>query len=162
MAVGVYPGSFDPLTIAHLGIARAAVARLELERVDLALSYRTLGKDHLDSSGVELRLDKIRGQLAGLPRLDVVVVQAELIVEIAAGYDVVVMGADKWAQVNDPVWYGGDPAARDRALSALPRVAVAPRWGVDVPSDLLLAVPAELADVSSSAVRAGRADWAVD
>nr|AGC71211.1 hypothetical protein [uncultured bacterium A1Q1_fos_568] len=162
MAIGVYPGSFDPLTIAHLGIARAAVAQLELERVDLALSHRTLGKARLDPSGVERRLDTLREQLDGFPDLGVVVVRAELIVDVAYGYDVVVMGADKWVQVNDPVWYGGDPAARDHAVSALPRVAVAPRSGLSVPPGLLLSVPAELADVSSTAVRAGRTEWAVE
>lgn len=161
MAVGVYPGSFDPLTIAHLGVARAAVAHLELERLDLALSYRTLGKRRLKPSEVEHRLDTLRSQLAGLPGLDVVVVQAELIVDVASGYDVVVMGADKWAQVNDPVWYGGDAAERDRAVSALPRVAVAPRSGLEAPIELLLPVPAELAHVSSTAVRAGHKEWAV-
>ena len=33
-----YPGSFDPLTIAHLGIAEAARDRHALDRVDLVIS----------------------------------------------------------------------------------------------------------------------------
>lgn len=160
MAVGVYPGSFDPLTIAHLGIARAALAHLDLERVDLAVSQVTLGKAHLGPDSVARRLDALRSQLIDDAGLAVVVIDAELIVDIAAGYDTVVMGADKWAQVNDPAWYGGDPTARDRAVSRLPRVAVAPRDGIEVPLELLLPVPAHLAEVSSSAVRAGHIDWA--
>ena len=47
-----------------------------------------------------------------------------------AGYDVVVMGADKWAQVRDPAWYDGSVAARDAALARLARVLVAPRPGL--------------------------------
>ena len=42
------------------------------------------------------------------------------------------MGADKWAQVRDPAWYGDDPRRRDAALAALPRVLVVPRPGFDV------------------------------
>ena len=56
---------------------------------------------------------------------------AQLITDIAAGYDVVVMGADKWAQVRDPAWYDGSTAARDAALARLARVLVAPRPGFD-------------------------------
>ena len=66
--------------------------------------------------------------VAGRPELGVVVTDAQLVADIARGYDVVVMGADKWAQVNDPAWYDS-PAARDAALAALPRVLVVPRPG---------------------------------
>ena len=43
-----------------------------------------------------------------------------------AGYDVVIIGADKWAQVVDPAWYGGSVDARDAAVARLPRVLVGP------------------------------------
>ena len=39
------------------------------------------------------------------------VTDAQLIVDIARDYDVVVMGADKWAQVRDAAWYGDDGGA---------------------------------------------------
>ena len=42
MAVAVYPGSFDPLTIAHLVIAETAVDHLGLERIDLATGARAI------------------------------------------------------------------------------------------------------------------------
>jgi len=45
--VGVYPGSFDPLTIAHLAVAEIAVDHLGLDRLDLAISRFALGKEHL-------------------------------------------------------------------------------------------------------------------
>ena len=164
MTVGVYPGSFSPLTIAHLAVADAAREHLGLDRLDLAISRDALGKPDLAMSGapgaaIEERLRVVRAGVGDRHWLDVVVVEARLIVDIARGYDVVVMGADKWAQVNDPAWYGDDPAARDAALAMLPAVAVAPRAGVRVPGPIELPVPAHIDEVSSSAVRAGRWEW---
>ncbi|WP_419919708.1 hypothetical protein [Candidatus Poriferisocius sp.] len=43
--IGVYPGSFNPPTIGHLAIARAAPAQQGLDRVDLAVSRVALGKE---------------------------------------------------------------------------------------------------------------------
>ena len=54
------------------------------------------------------------------PWLGVRVTDAQLLVDLAAGYDVLVLGADKWAQVVDPAWYDGSIAARDDALARLP------------------------------------------
>ena len=82
---------------------------------------------------------------------------AQLIADIAAGYDAVVMGADKWAQVRDPAWYES-PAQRNAALASLTRVLVVPRPGFDVAGADVLVVPPHLAAVSSSAARAGRDD----
>ena len=65
------------------------------------------------------------------------------------------MGADKWAQVRDPAWYGGDAHARDRALAALPRVLVAPRPGFDVVGAEVLDIDPEHAHVSSTRARSG-------
>ena len=159
-SVGVYPGSFDPLTVAHLAVAEAAVVHLGLTRVDLAISIDALGKAHLDGDTVGRRVELLERAAAPRPWLGVVVVDAQLIADIAEGYDAVIMGADKWEQVVDPRWYGGDPAARDAALARLPRVAVAPRAGAHAPAELLLPVPEHLAEVSASAVRAGRTEWA--
>lgn len=162
MAIGVYPGSFDPLTIAHLTVAECAVRQLDLERVDLAISRTTLGKAHLREHTVAQRLAAIERAAASRPWLGVVLLDASLVAEIAVGYDAVVMGADKWAQVIDPEWYGGDPAARDAAVAALPRVAVAPRGALDVPPELRLEVPDHIGEVSATAVREGRGEWAAE
>jgi hypothetical protein len=89
------------------------------------------------------------------PWLGVAITDARLIADVAAGYDAVIMGADKWAQVLDPQWYGGSVAARDAALARLPRVLVAPRAGQRPPGVELLDVPEHLAEVSASAVRSG-------
>jgi nicotinic acid mononucleotide adenylyltransferase/predicted RNA-binding protein with PIN domain len=155
VVTGVYPGSFDPLTVAHLAIGEAAVRVANLDRLDLALSNIALGKERGAQSSVEARAAAIRRAAASRPWLDVAVTDAQLIADIASGYDVVVMGADKWAQVRDPAWYGDDRAARDAALAALPRVLVAPRPGFEVVGAEALDVDPELAHVSSTRARSG-------
>ena len=55
-----------------------------------------------------------------------IVTEAQLIVDITRGHEVVVMGADKWAQVDDPAWYGGDATAGDAAPAALSDLALVP------------------------------------
>ena len=152
---GVYPGSFDPPTIAHIAIAEAAVLAAGLDRLDLAISRLALGKDARTQRPLEARLAAVERLTVSRPWLRVVVTEAQLIADIAAGYDAVVMGADKWAQVRDPAWYGDDPAERDRALARLPRVLVAPRPGFVVVGGEELDVPADLGAVSSTAARAG-------
>ena len=163
MPAAVYPGSFDPLTVAHLAVAGAALEQLGLERVDLAVAAAPLGKPHLDDPGAP-RLERVRAAIGDRPGLRAIGSTSGLIADQVTGYEVVILGADKWAQVLDPVWYE-DEAHRDRALAALPVVAVAPRDGWEVrpvPGVELriLQVPAHLGAVSATAVRAGRGDWA--
>ena len=98
------------------------------------------------------------------PWLDVCVTDHRLISDVAAGYDAVVVGVDKWLQIIDPAWYGGSSAARDQAVASLPRVLMVARPPHPLPSrlpagGLLLDVGEECHGVSSSAVRAGRRDW---
>jgi hypothetical protein len=165
MAVGVYPGSFNPPTVAHLAIAEAAVAQCGLERVDLVLSRHALGKDRRALVPVEERLAVLQAVAATRPWLAATVTDAALIADIAAGYDVVVVGADKWCQITDPAWYGGNAALRDAAVARLPRLALAPRAGPDpgaavLPGDaVVLDVPGDHHGVSASGVRAGRVEW---
>ena len=160
---GVYPGSFDPLTVAHVAIADAAVARFGLERLDLVISEQALGKEHHGQAPVEARIAAIeRVASSGRPWLRARVTDLRLISDIAEGYDVCVVGADKWHQLRDPAFYDGSEAARDAALARLPRLAVAPRAGVDLPPDhgaVLLDLAEAHREVSSSAVRDGRIDW---
>jgi hypothetical protein len=164
VAVGCYPGSFNPPTIAHLAVAEAARRQAGLDRVDLVLSVAALGRSPADGPPVDRRRSVLQAVAASRPWLGVVVTEARLIADIAAGYDAVVLGADKWAQVLDPAWYDGSPSARDDALARLPRVLVAPRAG-DHPTGVeLLDLPAALHTVSASAVRAGHPDaatWAL-
>ena len=157
--VGVYPGSFNPPTIAHLAIAAAAREQRSLDRVVLAVSRSPINKEHIDRPLFEHRIDVLRAEAGRHRWLDVDITDARLLVDIARGYDVLVMGADKWAQVNDPEYYGDDPAARDAALAALPALAIAPRPPFPVPPEHSLIVDAAHVFVSSSEARAGSTEW---
>lgn len=164
MALGVYPGSFNPPTVAHLAIAESAWRQLGLERIDLAVSRTALGKEDVEIPSLDHRLEVLEAVAATRPWLGVTVVDAQLVVDVAEGYDVVVMGADKWAQVFDPAWYGGSEVARDKAVARLPAVAVVARPGIELPepealAGVLLVIEDHHAEVSSSAARAGRREW---
>lgn len=152
--IGAYPGSFNPPTIAHLAIADAARRTRRLDRVDLVLSRVTLAKEHVELPLLEHRVAVLEEVGRRVAWLGVRVTDAQLLVDIAEGYDVVVMGADKWAQINDVAWYD-DAAARDRAIAALPEPVVVPRPPHPMPDHLVLEVGGHLADVSSTAARDG-------
>lgn len=156
--IGCYPGSFNPPTVAHLAVAEAAVDAARLERLDLVISRVALGKEHLDTATLDERIAVLQTVAATRPWLSVTVTDARLVADIAHGYDAVVMGADKWRQVNDPAWYP-DTAARDEALRALPLVLVAPR-GHDRPAEVpgrvrLLDLDEAHLHVNATAVRDG-------
>lgn len=163
MRRAAFPGSFDPLTLAHVGIAEAARDQLGLDGVDLVISRIALAKDPGRQRPVARRVADIRAAIGPThPWLDVVVTDQQLLVDIALGYDALVVGADKWHQLVDVSFYGTE-TARDDAVSRLPLVAIAPRAGIPFP-DVVggvvhLDVPADLHEISSTAVREGRHDW---
>src|SRR5260370_19900477 len=114
---GVFPGSFDPLTVTHLAIAEAAVRRFDLDQLDLVISRVALAKDRHGHSPVEERVAAIDSAArAGRPWLRAAVTDKRLIADIAEGYDVCVLGSDKWHQVWDTAFYEGSAAERDSAL----------------------------------------------
>jgi len=86
--VAVYPGSFNPPTIAHLAIAEAALAQCGVGRVDLVLSRHALGKEATGLVPVGDRLAVLEAVAATRPGLAAAVSDGQLIAEIAAGYDV--------------------------------------------------------------------------
>ncbi|HPB44906.1 MAG TPA: hypothetical protein PLP95_03555 [Microthrixaceae bacterium] len=162
--VGVFPGTFNPPTVAHLAVAEEARTTLELERVDLVVSRIPIGKEHLSTPSLDQRVEVLERLAGRVGWMRIVVSEQRLIVDIAAGYDVVIMGADKWGQVNDPVYYGGDSARRDDAVARLPRLALFDRADVAFnagvrhitePDAVTLRLEARYLDVSSSAARAG-------
>lgn len=167
MALAVYPGSFDPPTVAHLAVAGAALAHVG--EVRFVLSEVALGKEGLRGrTPVDPRRRVLDAVAAGVDpplagRLSVVVTRARLIADIAAELDAdaVVLGADKWAQVLDPAWYGGSIAARDAAVARLPRVLLAPRaqpWrGTAGPDVTVLDLDPAHRHVSATRARAGEA-----
>ena len=131
-----------------------------LDRVDLAISRSALGKEERMVTPIIERVAAIGRVAATRPWLGVMVTEAQLLHDIARGYDVVVMGADKWLEINDAAWYQS-AEERDRAIAALPRVLVAPRQDLVVEGPELLDVDPTLTDVSSTAARAGAHDLIV-
>jgi hypothetical protein len=161
---GVFPGSFNPPTRAHLAIAASAHDRCRLGRVDLAVSRVALAKEDVERPRLDHRLAVLDRMAQSRSWLGVVLTEDQLLADIATGYDVLVLGADKWAQIQDPAFYGGSVAARDEALARLPAVAVAPRPshpGLVAPGAVVLEYPAHLAAASSTAARAGDRSWMV-
>jgi hypothetical protein len=159
--IGVYPGSFNPPTVAHLGIASAARHRHRLDRVDLVVSHSALEKEHVDRPLLGDRLAVLHALADRVGWLGVRTTEAQLLADIAEGYDVLIMGADKWHQVLDVRFYGGSAAARDEALARLPRLAIAPRPPLAVPPEYVLDVEPHFAAMSSTQARAGRAELMV-
>lgn len=156
---GVYPGSFNPPTTAHLAIAEAARTTHDLDRMVLSVSRAALAKEHVDHPRFEHRISVLEESVASIDWLSVRVTERQLLADIAEGFDLLVVGADKWWQIQDPTWYGDDPAARDRAIARLPTVAVVPRDGLDLPDDLVLDVaPGLVEGVSSTRARSGDLD----
>ena len=155
MRTGIQPGSFDPPTLAHLVIAHTALRYHQLDQIIWSVSRRPLGKNRGRTS-IEDRLVVLRTVAATHQWLTVEGTDARLIVDLAQGHDVVVMGADKWHQLHEARFYGEDTkskevkAAMTEALNRLPTCAVAPRNGLEVPPDMVLPVPPWVAQQSSS------------
>ncbi len=163
--VAAYPGSFNPPTVAHLAIAEAALHQGGLDRVELVVSRRALGKTSAPGPDLEDRLAVLQAISARRPWLAVRATDAQLIAEVAAGYDAVIVGTDKWAQIIDLAWYEGSALARDDAVARLPRLLLAPR-SLDAGPEVEWPAGAQRLDlaarhlaVSSSAVRTGRREW---
>lgn len=159
---GVYPGSFDPLTVAHVAIADAAREQCALDVLELVVSHAPLAKEDRHQPPVAERLAGIRAATRDRVWLQARATTAQLLADIAEGHDLLVVGADKWHQLHDPRFYGGSESAMRAALARLPPVAVAPRAGVALPgpgSAIVLELDPAHRQVSSTAVRAGRADW---
>jgi nicotinic acid mononucleotide adenylyltransferase len=168
--IGVYPGTFDPATVAHVHLAEQAIAQLGLARVDLTISTTTLGKDDDGLTPIEVRLTQLHALTEGRPELGVRSSSKSLLADLSEGYDVVVVGADKWHQLLDPDWYGG-VEARDEALRRLPVVAIAARPPWTLPDEdpaaaspegvtvVVLETDPSHHPVSATEVRAGRNDW---
>jgi hypothetical protein len=138
------------------------VEQLRLDRLDLTLSRVALAKEGQRQASLDERVAAIERAAESRPQLRATVTDEQLIADLAAGYDVCIVGADKWHQLHDPAFYGGREQDRDAALARLPPLAVALRHGVPDPppgSVVVLDVHPRFRDVSSTAVRAGRGDW---
>lgn len=160
MVLACYPGSFNPFTIAHDAIVKAVRQQCQVDQLDLVISTVTLAKEHANAPTADERAQQLRELLSPHPWIGVVVTDRQTLADISVGYDWLVMGADKWTQIQEPRWYQ-TIEARDNALAQLPRLAIAPRSPHVVPAHAtLLELPdPTLESVSSTAVRSGRTEW---
>jgi nicotinic acid mononucleotide adenylyltransferase len=173
-SLGLVPGSFDPMTVAHAALAEA----LDVDLVLLVYSPRTLPKES-SSGAVEPplldevdRIGSLVAYAAGTDRVEVALCSHGRLVDqaeaAAAAFPharlVFGVGSDKVAQILDPRWYR-DPAAEIGRLFALSEIRYGVRAGSRIdhgigaagpwPSRLHpLDLPEEVAELSSSRVRA--------
>ena len=150
---GVFPGSFNPPTTAHLAISEAVVGQHRLDVLVWSVSRVALAKEDVQRPRLADRIAVLEEVAAPIDWLEIDVTDAQLLSDIAAGFDVIVMGADKWQQIHDPVFYGNDPAQRDASIAALPAVAIAARPPHDCPAELVLNLPDWVGTVSSTQAR---------
>lgn len=150
---GVFPGSFNPPTTAHLAISEAVIEQHRLDVLVWTVSRVALAKEDVQRPRLADRIAVLEQVAAPIDWLEIDVTDAQLLSDIAAGFDVIVMGADKWQQIHDPVFYGNDPAHRDASIAALPTVAIAARPPHDCPTELVLDLPDWVGTVSSTQAR---------
>lgn len=155
MRRGVYPGSFNPPTVAHLEIAKAAVEQRGLDLVVLMVSRQALAKESVDHPRFDHRLDVLAEAVKEYRWLHVSVTERQLLAEVAEGFEVLILGADKWDQIQQPHWYADDHHRR-AALAGLPELAIAPRPPFTPDPNHMLALDERATgSVSSTAARAG-------
>jgi len=160
--LGILPGSFNPPTRAHLGLAEAALA--EIDQVVLVLPRNFPHKNYADADFAQ-RARMLRASVGSHPHLSAATSEGGLFHEIAqecrAAYGpdaqlALVCGRD--AADRFVTWDYGDPQAIDRMLEAF-QLLVASRPGPYQPPAHLqhriraLALPDDLGDISASDVR---------
>jgi len=107
---GVFPGSFNPPTTAHLAISEAVVVQHHLDVLVWSVSRVALAKEDVQRPRLVDRIAVLEDMAEKLDWLEISVTEAQLLSEIAAGFDVIVMGADKWLEAGTPI-SGADMAA---------------------------------------------------
>lgn len=149
-AVGLFAGSFNPLTRAHVALAEAARMAGQLDVIAWTLAVETVNKERVERATLPDRLAQLGAYCDGRAGDAIVVANRGLYVDQARALHAlmapdarlaIVVGYDKVVQIFDPRYY----ANRDVALAALfaeAELLVAPRAGQG-PRDLeaLLARP---------------------
>ncbi len=120
-----------------------------------SVSQVALAKEHIDRPRMADRMAVLEQVAETVAWLEISLTTSQLLSDIANGFDVIVMGADKWHQIHDVKFYDNDQTRRDASIAALPDVAIAPRPPHETPADLMLDIAPELADISSTAARHG-------
>jgi nicotinic acid mononucleotide adenylyltransferase len=109
----VFPGSFDPL---HEGHLRMAVVAQEIAQrpLDFELSVTNVDKPSLDYLEMESRAAQFAGRSLWFTRA------ATFVQKLAIFPDATfVLGADTYARLADPKYYGGSAEAADQAVQRI-------------------------------------------
>lgn len=154
MRVGVYPGSFNPPTTAHLAVSLAALQQRNLDHIVWSVSTRALAKEEVERPLLTHRLAVLEQTAEDHDWLTIRVTDHQLLADIAEGFQVIIMGADKWAQIHDLHWYESGEA-RTEALARLPELAIAPRPPSPKPDHGGLLIDPSHSQTSSSTARDG-------
>jgi hypothetical protein len=124
-------------------------------RVDLVLSIEALGKPRTSQSPIEVRCDLLVRVFEHEPRCRIVITSQSLLSDIALGYDYLILGSDKEAQLQDPVFYES-PASMAEKLARLPKLITFPRaQAIPNAPGSPWALPQDLRFVSSTEARSG-------
>ena len=133
--VGLLPGSFNPLTSAHIALAEAARGAANLDAVAWSIAARTVDKEHVTRATVPDRLAQLAAYVL-LERTDAVVLlnrglyveQVRALRTLARGTTelAIVVGIDKVVQILDPRYYADRNMALDDLFSHA-TLLVAPR-----------------------------------
>ena len=147
-SIGLVPGSFDPMTVAHVALAEAAAGH-----AILVWSPATLPKERSSGGHPEpplldpvRRIESLLAFAEAHPVIGVAISshgryvdQAEAFARTFPGArPVIAVGSDKVLQLLDPVWYDDRDAALAR-LFAVADIAYAARSGGEEELDRLLA-----------------------
>lgn len=177
--VGMFAGSFNPLSVAHVAVAEAARAAQRLDTVVWAFSRVTVDKEGVERASLADRVVQVESYLRHMAPEDCLAVvgaglyadqAAALATRMARGAELwLIVGFDKIVQIFDPHYYADREAAL-RRLFGMAHLLVGPRAGEERHDlDTLLARPENqpyagrvsylpldptLADVSSTAGRA--------
>jgi len=109
----VFPGSFDPL---HEGHLRMAIVAQEIAKrpLDFELSVTNVDKPALDYLEMESRAAQFAGRSLWFTRAATFVEKLDIFPE-----GTFVMGADTYARLADPKYYGGSAESADRAVQRI-------------------------------------------
>lgn len=132
--VGILPGSFNPLTLSHIELARRAKKTFRLDEVVLSISKVTVDKETVTKPSLEERLFGLK-ICAGEFHYSVALASHGLLPEQAMGLrdfygdktrSFFLIGYDKLPQIFDPKYYRDRSASLDLFFS-LTRLIVANR-----------------------------------
>ncbi len=157
----VFGGSFDPVHVGHISLARAVLENGMAEEVWLLVSPQNPLKQGLRLSDEVHRLNMVRLAVAGceglvasdfefsLPRPSYTVNTLEALEATFPDREfLLLIGADNWAKF--PQWYKADEIVSRYGIIVYPRGNV---QALQLPANVRW-LPAELYDVSSTEVRA--------